>query len=88
VGRMGVQQTPFSGHSVIEVGDLVRSKDGWEGWLFVVAEIQTYTGMGGYDPLRVRCVIIKAPQNDKGYPVGYVLRWLSSHSFEKINKKI
>jgi hypothetical protein len=73
---------------VIEVGDLVCSKDGWEGWLFVVAEIQTHTGMGGYDPLRVRCIIIKAPQNDKGYPVGYVLRWLPSHSFEKINKKI
>ena len=70
---------------MVNVGDLVVSVNGWEGWLFVVTEVSTDTGMGGYDPIKIQCVVVKAPRPDRGFPVGYSLRWLAIDLFRKID---
>ena len=69
---------------MIEVGDLVISVNGWEGWIFVVTDLYSPSDMGGYDPEQIKCVVIKAPALDRGFPVGYALRWLAATQFRKI----
>ncbi len=55
----------------MKVGDLVVHKDTWDGYLFLIVEID-------YERARApmcRCTIVRSPKKDNGYEVGYTIRW-------------
>ena len=66
----------------MRVGDLVTHKDSWDGYLFIVTEIDSPT-----IPLMCRCTIIRTPSHDAEYEIGYTLRWKPFGEWSKYENK-
>ena len=66
----------------MKVGDLVVHRDGWEGFLFVITEIVERHE----DEQWFRCAIVRTPNTDKGYEIGYTIRWKAHFEWELYKK--
>ena len=55
----------------MKVGDLVVHVDAWKGYLFLIVEIDSQRSR----QRMCRCAIVRSPETDRGYEVGYTIRW-------------
>ena len=65
----------------MKIGDLVRHKTSWKGYLFVITDIDD-----NEEWLMCRCAIVRTPKPEAEYEVGYIIRWKPRLEWELYKK--
>ena len=55
----------------MKVGDLVVHRNSWLGYLFIITQVDEWGSSGKW----VRCTIVRTPDPEAEYEVGYTIRW-------------
>ena len=66
----------------MRVGDLVVHRDSWLGYLFIITEIDEWSESGQW----FRCTVVRTPNPENEYEIGYTIRWKRSREWKPYKK--